>query len=78
MSHYAFVLYSGQSTDGRGEPKYDGWTLDIDKAIAHWKKLQKAGPYGYGNVQVLGPNGFWCIHQNRPISDFDRFREKPQ
>lgn len=47
-----FVLYDGTSTDGRGQPKYSGRTLDVNQALKHLEKCA-ANPYSIGKVKVF-------------------------
>lgn len=46
-----FLLYSGSSCDGRGEPKYKSRTTDIDIAIKHLKA--KPNPYCFDKVMAV-------------------------
>ena len=44
-----YLLYSGSSSDGRGEGTYIGRTTDIDKAIEHFNLINKS-TYSTGKV----------------------------
>ena len=50
-----FLLYDGQSEDGRGTGKYIGRTLDPKLALEHQYKV-KANPYSTGKVDVVTDN----------------------
>ena len=47
-----YLLFSGDSPDGMGSPKYKGRTLDKEKARKHFLKCEK-DPYSTGNVEKL-------------------------
>jgi hypothetical protein len=44
-----YILYGGDSDDGRGDPTYYGRTTDKEVAKAHWKKCNSS-PYSIGKV----------------------------
>lgn len=47
-----FLLFSGQSCDGRGIPTYTTRTEDVNIAYKHYKKC-KANPYSIGQVAIV-------------------------
>jgi hypothetical protein len=47
-----FLLFSGQSADGNGQPKYIGRTLDKKIALKHYKQCKK-NPYSTGCVKIV-------------------------
>ncbi len=47
-----YLLYDGISADGRGDPKYIGWTTDKAAAENHKKKCLE-DPYCTGRVRVI-------------------------
>lgn len=51
MSDVWYLLYGGQSPDGRGEPKYVGRTIDKKVALAHFNKVKKSA-YSSGKVVI--------------------------
>lgn len=46
-----FLLWDGQSPDGRGDGKYIGRTTDKRKAVAHLKRVN-GSPYNCGKVVI--------------------------
>jgi hypothetical protein len=44
-----YILYDGQSVDGRGNPEFYKRTTDKQEAMEHWKKC-KEDPYSIGKV----------------------------
>lgn len=52
-----FLLFSGQSVDGRGEPEYTGVTEDASAALKHFKRCRKS-PYATGKVMILTEKEF--------------------
>jgi hypothetical protein len=61
-----FLLYGGSSTDGRGEPKFEGRTTDKKKAIKFFKR-DGGSPYSLDEVKVVTDKS---IHTVRDISEF--------
>ena len=54
---YWYVLYSGQSEDGRGKPVYEGRTTDPRKALAHYRHhIKPLGSYATGRVDRISDN----------------------
>lgn len=47
-----FLLYDGQSEDGRGSGQYIGRTTDKEYAKSHYDRVTK-NPYSTGNVVVV-------------------------
>lgn len=47
-----FLLFSGQSCDGRGQPTYMTRTEDVKTAKKHYKEC-KANPYSFGYVAIV-------------------------
>jgi len=47
-----FILYDGNSDDGRGFPTFYKRTTDIEVAKEHWKKC-KSDPYSNGAVVAI-------------------------
>lgn len=50
-----YLLYEGQSEDGRGKGRFYKATKDTKVALAHYKEVKK-NPYSVGSVWVLKPN----------------------
>lgn len=48
-----YLLYGGTSEDGRGNAVYEGRTTDVDVALKHRKKLDKAGSYSTGHIMAV-------------------------
>lgn len=47
-----FLLFDGNSPDGRGQPKYVGRTTDEKTAAEHYAKVS-SNPYSTGEVVVV-------------------------
>ena len=47
-----YLLYGGESEDGRGSGKYIGRTTDKTVAEKHFKQCRK-NPYSTGKVQIV-------------------------
>jgi len=52
MKEVWYLLFDGDSPDGRGTPAYAGRTLDVKKAMAHHQKC-KADPYCTGYTVIV-------------------------
>lgn len=47
-----YLLYAGESEDGKGHPDYLGRTADKAEARKHWDSL-KGNPYSVGKVVMI-------------------------
>lgn len=47
-----YLLFDGQSTDGRGSGEYIGRTTDKKRARTHYEACRKS-PYNTGGVQIV-------------------------
>ena len=47
-----FLLFSGQSCDGRGTPTYTSRTEDVEVAHKYYKQC-KSNPYSFGHVAIV-------------------------
>jgi hypothetical protein len=50
-----YVLYEGESEDGRGVPSYAGRTYSPKAALAHWEKGMR-NPHSIGRVDRITDN----------------------
>jgi len=69
-----FLLYDGQSEDGRGSGYYYGRTTDVNVAKQHWEKI-KNNPYSTGKVVAVTDTKSQSV---RSYSDWDRYKQEPQ
>ena len=58
-----FLLFSGQSCDGRGQPTYMTRTEDVKIAKKHYKEC-KANPYSFGYVAIVTDKGYTIASDN--------------
>jgi hypothetical protein len=58
-----FLLFSGQSCDGRGQPAYTTRTEDIKVAKKHYKEC-KVNPYSFGYVAIITDKGYTIASDN--------------
>ena len=65
-----FILYDGQSPDGRGQPQFCGRTTSVRIAKAHFIKCN-SNPYCTGKVQVVTDREEGYIWR---VEDFDQFQ----
>ncbi|MEG0063087.1 MAG: hypothetical protein RR740_00640 [Pseudomonas sp.] len=49
-----FLLYGGDSEDGRGMPVYKGRTISPEVALTFYRANIKNNPYSTGNVSLVG------------------------
>lgn len=52
-----FLLFDGESPDGRGSANYAGRTTDVKKAVWHFRKIS-GNPYSTGYVQIVTDNTY--------------------
>lgn len=62
-----YILYFGESCDGRGTPTYYGRTLDRELAVKFLEKIEKEKPYSFGHVQVLVGLGAITVHRKEEL-----------
>lgn len=65
-----YLLFGGQSADGRGFGPYVGRTTDTDVAKAHYEKCSK-NPYSTGRVQIVTDKN---IKVAGPRTNWDDYR----
>lgn len=58
-----YLLFDGDSVDGRGSPQYSGKTEDYSKAKAHYEKCGD-NPYSTGKVMILTDHEFERLNQS--------------
>lgn len=68
MNEVWYLLYGGQSPDGRGEPKYTGRTLDKKVALAHFNKVKKSA-FSIGKVVICNDTKLFTAVS---VEDFDK------
>lgn len=55
-----YLLFSGESIDGYGHPKYSGRTLFKEEALKFFDKC-KNNPYSIGNVTIVTDDKFKTV-----------------
>jgi hypothetical protein len=58
-----FLLFSGSSPDGRGNPHYSKRTTDKAEARRHYERCKK-DPYSVGKVQIITDGGYSTASEN--------------
>ena len=69
-----FLLYNGESEDGRGSGKYCTRTTDVNVAKQHWVEI-KNNPYSTGKVVAVTDTKEKCIWADY---DWDEYKQEPQ
>lgn len=70
-----FLLFGGQSSDGRGDGKYEGRTTDVKEAADHMRKVS-SNPYSVGSVQIVTDEFFRSALSVRDIMQHAAERRK--
>ena len=63
-----YLLYSGESADGRGFPSLTGRTLEITEAAKHLKSIDN--PYCFGHVIIMTQDKIYQINSIREFDDY--------
>lgn len=70
-----FILYGGDSEDGRGFGKYIGRTVFPGTALTHYRKYIKNNPYSVGYVQAVWPDRMEHVNEEW-LKEEERFQHK--
>lgn len=65
-----YILYDGDSGDGKGTPTYYGRTTDKEVAKEHWKKCESSF-YSIGKVVAFTDTKQYTIHFD---SDWEKLK----
>lgn len=61
-----YLLFSGESIDGYGHPKYSGRTLFKEEALKFFDKC-KNNPYSIGNVIIVTDDKFKTVFNREEL-----------
>ncbi len=62
MNDKWYLLFSGSSCDGMGQPSYAGRTIDKQQADAHYKKVT-ASSYSTGKVVIVTDDTYKTVRK---------------